>query len=327
MARDIIVVAGAGGFIGGWVVKHFVEKGAHVIAVDKKPLADWEQITEGAGNLRLDLSIADNCRKAVKYAKEVYNLAADMGGMGFISSHRVDCLRNVLINTNLIEAAYLAGVDRYFFASSACVYNTDLQKNADDRPLAETDAFPAMCERGYGWEKLLSEMVCQEYWHEKKLKTFVARFHNVYGEWGTYKGGKEKVIAAFCRKVIDAINSGSNEVEIWGDGTQRRSFMYIEDCVKGIDMITHCDNLIATPINLGTSKTVSINELMSLIEGFSGVDLLRHYDVSKPQGVAGRASDNTMIKSYLGWEPHLDLAYGLERTYKWIESQYVYRPE
>ena len=222
----------------------------------------------------------------------------------------------------MVESAYRAGARRYFFSSSACAYNIELQKDRDCRALKESDAYPAMAERGYGWEKLMSEMFCQEYWAERDLETHIARFHNVYGPWGTWDGGREKAPAAMCRKVIEAKDTGSDEIIIWGDGSQTRSFMYIDDCVKGIDMIMHCDELIATPINLGTSHLISINDLVSLAEGIGGVTLKRKYDPDMPKGVAGRNSDNTFIKQVLGWEPNTPLEDGLKKTYDWIEQQY-----
>lgn len=320
---DLIVIGGAGGFIGGSLVRYYHEQGfTRLRAVDKKPLPEWYQHTAGAENLCLDLSDPLNCRRACEGAVEVYNLAADMGGMGFIERNRVECLRSILINTNLIEEAYRAGAQRYFFASSACAYNTELQKDPNVRALKESDAYPAMAERGYGWEKLMSEMFCQEYWTERGLETHIARFHNVYGPYGTWDGGREKAPAALCRKVIEAKDTGKHDLFIWGDGTQTRSFMFIEDCVKGIDMITHCADLIATPINLGSSELVSVNELVSIIEGVGGITLKRTYQLDAPRGVAGRNSDNTMIQRVLGWEPHTPLREGLAKTYAWIEQQY-----
>jgi GDP-D-mannose 3', 5'-epimerase len=321
--NDLIVVAGAGGFIAGALVRYFHDRGfTRIRAVDKKPLSEWYQRTPGVESLSLDLSQEENCRRAAEGAAEVYNLAADMGGMGFIERHRVDCLRSILINTHLVEAAWRAGTQRYFYSSSACAYNTDLQKDPKVRALKESDAYPAMAERGYGWEKLISEMFCQEYTAERGMPTFIARFHNVYGPYGTWDGGREKAPAALCRKVIEARDRGSGELMIWGDGTQTRSFMFIDDCTKGIDMITHCEKLVATPINLGSSELVSINELASLAESIGGVKLARKYDPTAPRGVAGRNSDNTMIHRILGWEPNTTLAAGLEKTYRWIETQY-----
>ncbi len=323
---DLIVVTGAGGFIAGALVKYFTEKGfTNIRAVDKKPVPMWYQQVPGVENLSLDLSIEDNCKRAVEDAKEVYNLAADMGGMGFIERFRVECLRSILINTHLIEHSYKAGAERYFFSSSACAYNIELQKDPNVRALKESDAYPAMAERGYGWEKLMSEMFCQEYWAERRMKTFIARFHNVYGPFGTWDGGREKAPAALSRKVIEAKDSGNHEIDIWGDGTQTRSFMYIDDCTKGIDMITHCDDLIATPINLGSSYLVSINKLVDIIEEIAGIKLEREYIMDAPKGVAGRNSDNTFIKQVLGWEPDTSLEEGMKKTYKWIEKQYFDR--
>ena len=256
---------------------------------------------------------------------EVYNLAADMGGMGFIERFRVECLRSILINTHMVEAAYRAGARRYFFSSSACAYNTLLQQDPHVRALKEGDAYPAMAERGYGWEKLISEQFCQEYWHERGLKTFIARFHNVYGPNGTWDGGREKAPAAICRKVIEGIDKKDLSISIWGNGEQTRSFMYIDDCVKGIDRIMHCDELIATPINLGSSELISINDLVSMVECIAGVKLERSYDLSAPKGVAGRNSDNTFIQQVLDWEPKTPLRTGMEKTYAWIAQQYADR--
>jgi GDP-D-mannose 3',5'-epimerase len=323
---DLIVIAGAGGFIGGALTRHFHEQGfTRIRAIDKKPLPQWYQRIDGVENLNMDLSEKENAIRAVEGAAEVYNLAADMGGMGFIERFRVECLRSILINTHLLEAAYRAGVQRYFFSSSACAYNTTLQQDPNVRALKESDAYPAMAERGYGWEKLMSEIFCQEYWAERGMKTAIARFHNVYGPHGTWFGGREKAPAALSRKVIEAKDTGVHEIEIWGDGSQTRSFMYIDDCVQGVDRIMHSEDLIATPINLGSSELISINDLVSLIEDIAGVRLQRSYDPSAPRGVAGRNSDNTFIQSVLGWEPSTPLRQGMQKTYTWIEEQYYAR--
>jgi GDP-D-mannose 3',5'-epimerase len=323
---DLIVITGAGGFIAGALTRYFHDQGfTRIRAVDKKPLPLWYQRTPGVESLCMDLSEYDNCVRAVEGAAEVYNLAADMGGMGFIERFRVECLRSILINTHMIEAAYRAGTERYFYSSSACAYNVTLQQDPNVRALKESDAYPAMAERGYGWEKLMSEMFCQEYWAERQLKTAIARFHNVYGPSGTWDGGREKAPAAICRKVIEAKDTGKYEITIWGDGHQTRSFMYIDDCVKGIDMIMHCDALIATPINLGSSELIAINTLVSLAEEIGGVTLERHYDLDAPRGVAGRNSDNTFIQQMLGWEPKTPFRDGLAKTYAWIEQQYADR--
>ncbi len=323
---DLIVIAGAGGFIAGALTRRFHNQGfTRIRAIDKKPLPQWYQRVPGVESLCLDLSEKENAIEAVEGAVEVYNLAADMGGMGFIERFRIECLRSILVTTHLIEAAYRAGAQRYFFSSSACAYNTTLQQDPNVRALKESDAYPAMAERGYGWEKLMSEMFCQEYWAERGLKTAIARFHNVYGPYGTWYGGREKAPAALSRKVIEAKDTGKTELEIWGDGTQTRSFMYVDDCVQGIDMIMHCDDLIATPINLGSAELVSVDDLVSMIEEIAGVRLQRKYNLSAPRGVAGRNSDNTFIKSVLGWEPSIPLREGLAKTYAWIESQYYDR--
>ena len=323
---DLIVITGAGGFIAGALTRYFHNQGfSRIRAIDKKPLPQWYQHVQGVESLCMDLSEKENAVRAVEGAVEVYNLAADMGGMGFIERFRVECLRSILVNTHLLEAAFRAGARRYFFSSSACAYNTTLQQDPNSRALKETDAYPAMAERGYGWEKLMSEIFCQEYWAERGLKTAIARFHNVYGPNGTWFGGREKAPAALSRKVIEAKDTGVHEIEIWGDGTQTRSFMYIDDCVLGVDMIMHSHDLIATPINLGSSELVSINELVSMIEEIAGVRLSRKYDLNAPRGVAGRNSDNTFIQSKLGWEPNTPLRQGLAKTYAWIEEQYYAR--
>jgi GDP-D-mannose 3',5'-epimerase len=323
---DLIVITGAGGFIGGSLARYFHDLGfTRIRAVDKKPLPEWYQRVEGVESLCLDVSYRDNAVKACEGAVEVYNLAADMGGMGFIEKFRIECLRSILINTHMIEAAYQAGAARYFFSSSACVYNTELQKDPHVRALKESDAYPAMSERGYGWEKLMSEMFCQEYWTERNFETHIARFHNVYGPNGTWDGGREKAPAALSRKAIEAKHNGNHEILIWGSGEQTRSFMYIDDCLQGIDMIMHCKDLIATPINLGTSELVSINDLVSIIEEIGGIKLKRSYDLDAPKGVAGRNSDNTFIQQVLAWEPNTPLRDGMKTTYRWIEQQYLDR--
>jgi GDP-D-mannose 3',5'-epimerase len=323
---DLIVITGAGGFIGGNLALYFKRKGfTRLRVVDKKPLYEWYLHVPGVENLCLDVSREENCHRACEGAAEVYNLAADMGGMGFIERFRVECLRSILINTHMIEAAWRAGARRYFFSSSACAYNTALQRDPQVRALKESDAYPALAERGYGWEKLISEQLCEEYWHERGMKTFIARFHNVYGPYGTWDGGREKAPAAICRKVIEAIDRRDLRITIWGDGEQTRSFMYIDDCVKGIDLTAHCDDLIATPINLGSSELVSINTLVSKVERIAAVKVKRSHDLAAPRGVAGRNSDNTFIKKVLRWEPSTRLDKGLAVTHAWIKGQYERR--
>ena len=320
---ELIVITGAGGFIAGALARYFHDRGfTRIRAVDKKPLPDWYQIVPGVENLCLDVSEEANCKRVCEGATEVYFLAGDMGGMVFIERFRIQCLRRILINTQMIEASGLAGAQRYFYSSSACAYNTELQKDVNCRALRESDAYPAMAERGYGWEKLVSEMFCQEYWCERGMKTAIARFHNVYGPHGTWDGGREKAPAAICRKVIEAKDAKTGGIEIWGDGTQTRSFMYIDDCTEGIDRIMHCEKLIATPINLGSNELIAINKLVSLAEEIGGVKLERSYKLDAPKGVAGRNSDNTMIQSVLGWEPTTPFRTGLATTYAWIAEQF-----
>jgi nucleoside-diphosphate-sugar epimerase len=314
-----IVVAGAGGFIGGHLVKELVKEGHAVRAVDIKPLNEWYQVSEKAENLVLDLRLRENCFMAVNGYNEVFNLAADMGGMGFIEKNKAACMISVLINTHLLMASKECGADRFFYASSACVYNGDKQTDPENPGLKESDAYPALAEDGYGWEKLFSERMCRHFSEDFGLVTRVARFHNVYGPFGTYDGGREKAPAAICRKVIEAGISGRKEILIWGDGHQTRSFMYIDDCIKGILDIMYSD--INEPINLGSSEMVSINQLVSIVEDIAGYKLERKYDPDAPKGVRGRNSDNTLIRQYLGWEPSIPLRKGLKKTYEWISEE------
>src|SRR3982751_3055934 len=314
-----IVVCGAGGFIGGHLVADLLRQGATVRAVDVKPLDEWFQVFEGAESLQLDLQEKSACEQAVKGTDVVYNLAADMGGMGFIENNKALCMLSVLINTHLLMASKDAGVDRFFFSSSACVYAAEKQTDPNVTALKEEDAYPAMPEDGYGWEKLFSERMCRHFREDFGMKTRVARYHNVYGPFGTYDGGREKAPAAICRKVIQAKLSGKHEIEIWGDGKQTRSFQWIDDCVKGTQMIMNGDYV--EPINLGSSELVSINQLVDIVEEIAGLKLKRNYNLSAPKGVNGRNSDNTLIQKVFGWEPSTKLRDGLERTYRWIYDQ------
>jgi nucleoside-diphosphate-sugar epimerase len=315
-----VVVCGAGGFIGGHLVKSLVKRGVQVIrAVDIKPLEDWYQITPGVENLTLDLMEKQNSLRAVSGADHVYQLAADMGGMGFIESHKAACMLNVVTSTNMLMAAREAGANRFFYASSACVYNAQKQTKSDVIPLREADAYPALPEDGYGWEKLFSERMCRHFEEDFGLTCRVARYHNVYGPHGTWAGGREKAPAAICRKVIEAKRSGIHEISIWGDGRQTRSFMFIDDCIQGTQLIMNSD--VAEPINLGSSELVTINQLVDIAEQIAGIRLKRTYDRNAPKGVNGRNSDNSMILERLGWEPSIQLRDGLERTYRWIESE------
>jgi GDP-D-mannose 3', 5'-epimerase len=319
----LIVVCGAGGFIGGHLVARLLEQGARVRAVDLKPQTDWYQRFPQAENLVLDLQDRQACRLALQGADEAYNLAADMGGMGFIENNRALCMLSVLINTHLLMAARELGVPRFFYASSACVYAADKQTTADNPGLKECDAYPAMPEDGYGWEKLFSERMCRHFREDFGIATRVARYHNVYGPFGTYDGGREKAPAAICRKVIEAKLSGKEEIEIWGDGEQTRSFMYIDDCLKGTQMLLHSD--VVEPINLGSAEMVTINQLVSIVEEIAGIKLKRRYNLSAPKGVRGRSSDNTLIKQLFGWEPSTPLRVGMEKTYAWIHDQMLSR--
>jgi GDP-D-mannose 3', 5'-epimerase len=320
-----VVVAGAGGFIGGHLVKELIKRGNKVRAVDIKPLNGWYQVSEQADNLVLDLRLRENCYMAVNGYNEVFNLAADMGGMGFIENNKAACMISVLINTHLLIASKECGIDRFFYASSACVYNGEKQTDPNNPGLKESDAYPALAEDGYGWEKLFSERMCRHFLEDFGLITRVARFHNVYGPHGTFDGGREKAPAAICRKVIEASISGDKEITIWGDGHQTRSFMYIEDCIKGITDIMYSD--IEEPINLGSSEMVSINKLVDIVEEIAGYKLMRKYDLEAPKGVRGRNSENTLIRQYLNWEPSIPLKTGMKKTYDWIKEQIVSDPK
>ena len=314
------VVCGAGGFIGGHLVKSLLENGVEVVrAVDVKPLDEWYQVTEGVENLSLDLKDQASCHVAAKGTSLVYQLAADMGGMGFIENNKALCMLSVLTNTHMLIAAKDAGVKRFFYSSSACVYNGEKQTNPDVVALKESDAYPALPEDGYGWEKLFSERMCRHFEEDFGLVARVARYHNVYGPHGTWNGGREKAPAAVCRKVIEAKRSGKHEIEIWGNGHQTRSFMYIDDCVKGTEMLMESD--VDEPINLGSSELVTINQLVDIVEDIAGIKLKRSYNLSAPKGVNGRNSDNTLILERLGWEPSTKLRDGMEKTYRWIEGE------
>jgi len=315
-----IVVCGAGGFIGGHLIADLRRQGkTNLRAVDVKPFTEWYQKFDDVENIVLDLGEKEACEKAVQGVSEVYNLAADMGGMGFIENNRALCMLSVLINTHLLMAAKKEGTDRFFYASSACVYAADKQVDPNVTALKEADAYPAMPEDGYGWEKLFSERMCRHFTEDFKVLTRVARYHNVYGPEGTYDGGREKAPAAICRKVISAKLSGKHEIEIWGDGQQTRSFQYIDDCVLGTQKILQSD-VVTMPINLGSSEMVTINQLVDIAEEIAGIKLKRSYNLKAPKGVNGRNSDNTLILKLLNWEPSVSLKAGLEKTYRWIQD-------
>jgi len=315
------LVAGGGGFIGGHLAADLIAKGFRVRCVDWKPLDEWFQLHPQAENIVADLREKAPCFSACEGVDDVYMLAADMGGMGFIETHKTECMLSVLISTHMLMAAHACEVGRYFYSSTACVYNAEKQINADVTPLKESDAYPAMPEDGYGWEKLFTERMCRHYFEDFGLKTRVARFHNVYGSDGTWEGGREKAPAAICRKVIEAKLSGLHEIEIWGDGCQTRSFMYIDDCIDGIYKIMDHDELI--PLNLGSNELVTINQLVDIVESIAGIRLERKYKLDAPRGVNGRNSDNELIESVLNWSPSIRLQDGLEKTYAWIYDAYL----
>ncbi len=317
---DLVVVTGAGGFIGGHLVRELQKRGhTKIRAVDVKPLAEWYQKLPGVENQVGDLSLLEACRAAARGARTIYNLAADMGGMGFIETHKAECMLSVLINTHMLMAAREAGTERFFFSSSACVYNGDKQTDPNVTALKEEDAYPALPEDGYGWEKLFSERMARHFREDYGMATRVARYHNVYGPHGTYDGGREKAPAAMCRKVIEAKLSGKHEIEIWGDGHQTRSFMYIDDCTEGTIKLLKSD--IVEPLNIGSDQLVSINQLVDIVEKIAGIKLKRHYNLDAPKGVRGRNSDNTLIKKLMNWAPSIRLEDGMEKTYRWIYDE------
>ena len=322
MKDQLIVVGGGGGFIGGHLLADFLRRGfTNLRSIDIKPFDEWYQCHDGVENLQLDLSEKSACYTACEGAGEVYNLAADMGGMGFIENNKALCMLSVMINTHMLMAAKDCSVDKFFYSSSACVYNADKQTSEDVVALKEADAYPAMPEDGYGWEKLFSERMCRHFTEDFGLYTRVPRFHNVYGPYGTWDGGREKAPAAMCRKVIHAKETGKHEIEIWGDGKQTRSFMYIDDCIHGILAIMNSD--ILEPINLGSDELITIDNLARMVEEIAGIKLERKYNLDAPKGVNGRNSDNTLINKYLGWEPSIRLRDGMEKTYAWIYDEYV----
>jgi len=314
-----VLVAGGGGFIGGHLVGSLLEQGLSVRSVDVKPMDEWYQVHGDAENVQADLSRRENAYASTEGAREVYMLAADMGGMGFIENNKALCMLTVLTSTHMLEAARDAEVERYFYSSSACVYAADKQTNPDITALTEADAYPAMPEDGYGWEKLFTERMCRHFLEDFDLTTRVARYHNVYGPNGTWTGGREKAPAAVCRKIATAVITGEHHLDIWGDGEQTRSFMYIDDCVQGSQMILKGDSPI--PVNLGSSELVSINQLYSIVEEIAGIKCERSYQLDAPQGVRGRNSDNTQIMETYGWEPSITLADGLAKTYAWVYDQ------
>jgi GDP-D-mannose 3',5'-epimerase len=324
MNNELVVVTGGGGFIGGAMVAELRRLGyGKIRAVDIKPVEEWYQCFDDVENLVLDLNLKEHCETAARGAGQIFNFAANMGGMGFIENNKALCMLSVLINTHMLQAAHRFGVPRFFYSSSACVYNADKQRDPGNPGLKEEDAYPALAEDGYGWEKLFSERMCRHFHEDYGMHVRVARFHNVYGPHGTWEGGREKAPAAICRKAIEAKISGRHEILIWGDGTRTRSFMYIDDCTLGVRRIM--DSEIPEPINLGSTEMVTVNQLVDIVEEIAGIRLERRYDLDAPKGVMGRNSDNTLIRKYLGWEPDIPLRTGLEKTYAWIYDQYMAR--
>lgn len=314
-----ILVAGGGGFIGGHLVRSLVNDGHDVRSVDHKALESWYQVHPDAENVVADLQQRSHAEDATRGVERVFNLACDMGGMGFIEHNKALCMLSVLINTNLLEAARHADVKRFFFASSACVYAAGKQTDPNVTALAEDDVYPAMPEDGYGWEKLFSERMCRHFSEDFDIETRVARYHNVYGPEGTWTGGREKAPAAICRKIAEARLSGNHEIEVWGDGLQTRSFMYIDDCVEGTKLLMDSD--VPDPLNVGSAELISINDLTDMVADIAGIEITRKHDLTAPQGVRGRNSDNTMVLERLGWEPTRSLRDGMSKTFRWIDEQ------
>ena len=311
-----ILVCGAGGFIGGHLVKNLLNENYELICVDNKPLEFWFQYFDKCENYSLDLKNYENCLKATKGVNYIFNMACNMGGMGFIENNKTECMLSVLINTNLLRASVKNSVERYFFSSSACVYNSQKQKNSFVNGLKESDAYPADPEDGYGWEKLFSERMCRHFNEDYKLETRVARYHNVYGPKGTYDGGREKAPSALCRKIIIAKMKSSKSIDVWGDGQQTRSFMFIDDCIEGTKKLFFSD--YSHPLNIGSEEQVSINQMIDIIEDLADIKLKRNYLLDKPLGVKGRSSDNNLVREKIKWDTKIDLKTGLKKTYKWI---------
>tara|TARA_B100000795_G_scaffold176244_1_gene133183 strand:+ start:360 stop:1349 length:990 start_codon:yes stop_codon:yes gene_type:complete len=312
------LICGAGGFIGGHLVKDLMNEGHEVVCADIKPQEFWFQLFEENKNYSLDLKEYENCLKVTEGVDLIYNMACNMGGMGFIENNKADCMLSVLINTNLLRASLVHKVKKYFFSSSACVYNGTKQEKIFIEGLKESDAYPAEPEDGYGWEKLFSERMCRHFTEDFGLETRVIRYHNVYGPLGTYDGGRDKAPAALSRKIALAKMNNEKEIEVWGDGKQTRSFMYIDDCLIGTKKIFNSD--LKDVYNLGSDEQVSINQMIDVIQEIADYKVNRKYLLDKPLGVRGRSSDNTKIQADLNWAPSITLKDGLKKTYKWIEN-------
>ena len=316
-----ILIAGGGGFIGGHLIKKLLEDNKKIRSVDVKPMAEWYQKfdNDNVENLELNLEEKASCEKAVEGCDYVFNLACNMGGMGFIENNKALCMLSVLVNTHLLMACKKFNIKKYFFSSSACAYNTTLQKNTSIKGLKESDAYPAMPEDGYGWEKLFSERMCRHFTEDYKVDTKVARFHNIYGPNGTYDGGREKAPAAICRKIALAKKKMEKNIEVWGDGQQTRSFLYIDDCIDAVLKLFDSD--INVPINIGSEEQVSINQMIDMVEDIAEYKVERNYLLDKPKGVRGRSSDNQLIEEKLKWKPRFSLKEGLKKNYYWINDQ------
>jgi len=316
-----ILIAGGGGFIGGHLIKKLLEDNNKIRSVDVKPMAEWYQKfdNDNVENLELNLEEKASCEKAVEGCDYVFNLACNMGGMGFIENNKALCMLSVLVNTHLLMACKKFNIKKYFFSSSACAYNTTLQKNTSIKGLKESDAYPAMPEDGYGWEKLFSERMCRHFTEDYKVDTKVARFHNIYGPNGTYDGGREKAPAAICRKIALAKKKMEKNIEVWGDGQQTRSFLYIDDCIDAVLKLFDSD--INEPINIGSEEQVSINQMIDMVEDIAEYKVERNYLLDKPKGVRGRSSDNQLIEEKLQWKPKFSLKEGLKKNYHWINDQ------
>ena len=314
-----ILICGAGGFIGGHLTRKLLAEGHQIYCADIKPFEYWFQIFDECKNFSFDLKDYDNCLNVTSGVDQVFNMACNMGGMGFIENNKADCMLSVLINTNLLRACIKNQVKKYFFSSSACVYNGTKQSKTFITALKEEDAYPADPEDGYGWEKLFSERMCRHFHEDYRLETRIARYHNIYGPFGTFDGGREKAPAAICRKIIQAKNQKKEKIDVWGDGEQTRSFLYIDDCIEGTLKLFNSD--IKEPLNIGSEEQVSINQLIETVEKISKHSVKKNYQLDKPKGVRGRSSDNSKVKSLINWEPKLNLKEGMSLTYDWISKE------
>ena len=315
------LIAGAGGFIGGHLMKRLQLDGHEIICADIKPISSWFQVSNKNKNVSLDLKDFKNCLQVCDGVDYIFNLACNMGGMGYIENNKAECMLSVLINTNLLRAGLQNKISKYYFSSSACVYNASKQNDTFIDGLKEEDAYPAMPEDGYGWEKLFSERMCRHFYEDFGLDVRIGRYHNIYGPEGTYDGGREKAPAALCRKIINAKLKKEKNIEVWGDGKQTRSFLYIDDCIEATMSVFDSD--FTDVFNIGSEEQVSINQMIGKIEEIADYKVERKYDVSKPKGVRGRSSDNSLINSKINWSPKFSLNDGLEKTYNWIYSSIV----